>query len=130
MTHPMKYKYILLIDDDEDDQVIFMSGIRAVSKTAVCRCMFSAEEALQELEKGEITPEVIFLDLNMPLMNGQQFLVEIKKRESLKKIPIIIFSTSSNKRTIDTLLELGADNFITKPGRYEDLVSILKESII
>jgi len=126
----MKYKYILLIDDDEDDQVIFMSGIRAVSKTAVCRCMFSAKEALEGLEKGEITPEVIFLDLNMPLMNGQQFLVEIKKRESLKKIPIIIFSTSSNKRTVDTLLELGADNFITKPGRYEDLVSILKESII
>jgi CheY-like chemotaxis protein len=126
----MKYKYILLIDDDEDDQVIFMSGIRAVSDTAICHCMFNAKEALEELEKGEIAPEVIFLDLNMPVMNGEQFLVEIKKRESLRKIPIIIFSTSSNKFTIDTLLELGADNFITKPGRYEDLVSILKESII
>jgi len=125
----MKYNSILLIDDDEDDQVIFMAGIRDVSKTVICNCMFNAKKALEILDKGELNPEVIFLDLNMPIMSGRQFLTEIKKREPLSKIPVIIFTTSSNKSTIEDMFNLGAANFITKPGRYEELVSILRESI-
>jgi CheY-like chemotaxis protein len=126
----MKYKSILLIDDDEDDQVIFMTGIREVCRNIICKCAFNAKEALESLENGELSPEVIFLDLNMPIMNGQQFLSEIKKRKPLSQIPVIIFTTSSNKSTVDDMLNLGASNFITKPGRYEELITILKESLI
>ena len=125
----MKYQNILLIDDDEDDQEIFLTAVGQVSDSVNCHAMSDASDALEKLSSREITPEVIFLDLNMPKMNGQQFLVEIKKREALRNIPIIIFSTTSHLATIQLTKDLGATDFITKPGKYEDLVSILNSYV-
>jgi len=122
----MKYQNILLIDDDEDDQEIFLSSVKAMGLSIKCTVLYDATEALAKLLAKEIEPDVIFLDLNMPVMNGQQFLVSIKKDLDLKKIPVIIFSTSSHFTTIQLMKELGALHFITKPDKYEDLVNILK----
>ena len=122
----MLYRNLLLIDDDEDDQHIFMTAAAEVSDNVSCVAFYDARKALRKLESGEITPDVIFLDLNMPMMNGEQFLTEIKKNENLKKIPVIIFSTSSNQNTIEAVKALGASAFITKPSLYDELVDILK----
>lgn len=122
----MPYRNILLIDDDEDDTEIFLTATEEISDKIICNTFFSAFVALKKLSAKEITPEVIFLDLNMPVMNGQQFLVEIKKNADLKSIPIIIFSTTSHIATIQTVKDLGAHDFITKPGRYDELVTLLK----
>lgn len=70
--------------------------------------------------------DVIFSDLNMPRMNGQQFLLEIKKLPELKDIPVIIFSTSSHAHTIQLVKDFGAHEFITKPGLFNELVSTLR----
>ncbi|MDF2438638.1 MAG: response regulator receiver protein [Bacteroidota bacterium] len=126
----MAYKKILLVDDDEDDQEIFLSAVNEVSENAECLPLSDATEALAKLSAKEIEPDVIFLDLNMPVMNGQQFLVEIKKREELKKIPVIIFSTSSHLATIQLMKDLGAADFITKPDKYDELVKILSSRIL
>ena len=121
----MLYRNILLIDDDDDDQEIFLTAVGEVSGTAECVAMDDATLALKKLASKDLVPEVIFLDLNMPIMNGQQFLTEIKKNDELKHIPVIIFTTSSHPEAIQTSKQLGAADFITKPGRYEDLVNIL-----
>ncbi len=121
----MAYKNILLIDDDEDDQEIFLTAVEQVSKSTHCIALNGASEALNKLEKKELQPDVIFLDLNMPVMSGQQFLMEIKKNQALKEIPVIIFSTSSHQPTIQLTKTLGAFDFITKPGKYDELVKIL-----
>lgn len=122
----MPYRNLLLIDDDEDDQEIFITAAKEVSGSVVCNTFVDASKALERLIIREINPDVIFLDLNMPVMNGQQFLVEIKKNTLLKHIPIIIFSTSARLETIGKTKELGATGFITKPQRYDQLVDILK----
>jgi CheY-like chemotaxis protein len=122
----MNYRKILLIDDDEDDQEIFMMAVNEVSKKAECVALSDASMALKKLENKEVVPDVIFLDLNMPIMNGQQFLVEIKKRDSLKNIPVIVFSTSFHQATIDLTKELGAKDFITKPNNLPALIKILE----
>ena len=122
----MKYQQILLIDDDEDDQEIFLCAVRQLSNAVFCTAFNNAEEALQKLTAKEIIPDVIFLDLNMPVMNGQQFLTEVKKNEELLQIPIIIFSTSSYSPTIQLMKDLGADDFLTKPERFDELVNLLK----
>jgi CheY-like chemotaxis protein len=121
----MSYRHLVLIDDDEDDQEIFLAALSEVSDAVTCTTYVSAQEALQALTGAQQTPDVIFLDLNMPLMNGQQFLVEIKKIGSLKHIPVIIFSTSSHSATIQATKELGAYDFITKPGSFNKLITIL-----
>ena len=122
----MPYQNLLLIDDDEEDQEIFITAANTISGNIVCTAFVDATKALEKLSSKEITPDVIFLDLNMPIMNGQQFLVEIKKRKDLQNIPVIIFSTTSQASTIQLTKDLGAHDFITKPGLYTELVTILK----
>ena len=117
---------ILLIDDDEDDHEIFVTATREISQDIQCSSLFDASEALSKLKNKQINPDLIFLDLNMPVMTGQQFLSAIKSDDELKGIPVIIFSTSSERRTIEQVKKLGAYDFITKPGLYDELVTILK----
>lgn len=125
----MQYQKILLIDDDIEDQEIFNSALSILSDSIECVCFVNAKEALLKLDANELSPDVIFLDLNMPLMSGQEFLMRIKNIDHLKEIPVIIFSTSSNLSTIATTKELGAIDFITKPNRFDALIEILKPII-
>lgn len=122
----MGYKYVLHIDDDDEDQEIFLAAVNQLSQEINCHSITNATEALQKLTSKQLNPDVIFLDLNMPVMNGQQFLIEIKKCDDLKNIPVIIFSTSSHTATIQLMKELGAYDFITKPAGYDQLVNLLK----
>lgn len=121
----MSYQELMLIDDDPDDQEIFLIALEKVSDSVTCNVFSSADEALQKLIEKKVTTDIIFLDLNMPLMNGQQFLTEIKKIKELRHLPIIIFTTSSNIETAKITKQLGADNFITKPDKFDELVNIL-----
>lgn len=122
----LAYSNILQIDDDTDDCELFMEALEAVSDvsyTAICNPV----EALRKLTQKEIFPDVIFLDLNMPIMSGLEFLTEIKKREGLKEIPIIIFSTSQLDDIIREALAYGAHDFISKPNNFNDLKKIVSQ---
>ncbi|MBI2722418.1 MAG: response regulator [Bacteroidetes bacterium] len=122
----MNFKNILLIDDDVEDQEIFLSAAKEIWAQVNCIAISEAASALKKLKSREILPDIIFLDLNMPVMSGQQFLTEIKKDDSLKEIPVIIFTTSSHAPTKKITKNLGAYDFITKPNRYEELKKILE----
>lgn len=125
----MSYKNILLIDDDSEDQEIFLTALESVSQSVVCTTHSDARLALHQLSEKQMTTDLIFLDLNMPVMSGQQFLTALKKDEELCHIPVIILSTSSNITTIRLARESGAKDFITKPDRFNDLINILKSHI-
>ncbi len=125
----MLYRNLMLIDDDEEDQEIFNAALKQVSAEAKCVNYSDAAKALNALDSSKEHPDVIFLDLNMPIMNGQQFLMEIKKNEALKNIPIIIFSTSSHAATIELTKQMGAHDFITKPDDFDVLKNILKRLV-
>ena len=125
----MKYANILLIDDDEDDCEIFLFAIQKVSGTRKYTMVNQAQKALDELEKRILIPDLIFLDLNMPVMNGVQFLKAIKKSELLKNIPVIILTTAAQPEIISQTKALGALDLITKPSDIKDFVKIF-ESIL
>lgn len=74
-----------------------------------------------------LRPDVIFLDLNMPLMNGKQFLQEIKRVDDIAGIPVTILSTSSDPHNIAETQKLGATGFITKPDRFSEWQAALKK---
>ncbi|MDF2455021.1 MAG: response regulator receiver protein [Cytophagaceae bacterium] len=126
---PVKHASILLVDDDEDDQEIFFAALEELSYPGVFKPLSSAIEALKLLKGGQVKPDLIFLDLNMPIMNGQQFLKEIKNTVNAQHIPVIIISTSSNPQTIQQTKELGAYDFVTKPDKFDELVNKLKPLI-
>ncbi len=122
----MHYKYIWHIDDDEDDQEFFQIALKQVSPNLDYKGYIYAENALKELQVAGSLPDMIFLDLNMPGMNGEQFLKQIKQESELSTIPVIIFTTSSQKNTMERMKALGASKFLTKPDNYLHLIELLK----
>lgn len=115
-------KTFLIVDDDMDDQELFIEAVKEVDSSIKCLAASNCEEALNMLKTGRISlPDVIFLDLNMPRLNGKQCLAELKKESGLKHIPVIIYSTSSEKRDIEETSRLGAAYFLTKPNKFEEL---------
>lgn len=117
---------LLLVDDDTDDISIFESVLIEVNPSKRFLSAEDGKDALEQLRSMPATlPELIFLDLNMPRMNGKEFLTELKKDHKLKDIPVIIYSTSSYKKDKEDVLNLGAIGFITKPTNTNDLKNIL-----
>jgi CheY-like chemotaxis protein len=107
---------VLLIDDDDEDQEIFRLVIEEIDPSIRCLQSLGAKLALDLLLKKEISPDYIFLDLNMPIMNGFEFLEEVKKIKPVRDIPVIMLTTSWAKEHIDKAKQLGAFSFITKPS--------------
>jgi CheY-like chemotaxis protein len=120
----MKYNSVLSIDDDEDDLEIFCATVDEFNAKIICITFTSARAALKKLVSGELLPDIIFLDLNMPIMDGFGFLSEIKKIPDFT-IPIIVLSTSSLQSTKDQVKNLGADGYITKPSSIKEFVKVL-----
>jgi CheY-like chemotaxis protein len=120
------HKRLFIIDDDVEDQEIFMEAVKEVDSAIQCFTSTNAEEALEELEKS-VLPDLIFLDLNMPKLNGKQILREIKNRSILNAIPVIMYSTSFAPRDIEEISQLGAAFHLLKPSRFDDLCHALGE---
>jgi CheY-like chemotaxis protein len=122
------YRRLFIIDDDMEDQEIFMEAVSEVNESIECFSSTSGEEALKQLERGQVVmPDLIFLDLNMPKLNGKQVLREIKNKDSLKDIPVIMYSTSFAPRDIDEITDLGAAHHLLKPARFEELCRSLEK---
>lgn len=119
-------KRFFIVDDDSDDQDLFIEAVNEVDNSIECVSASNCEEALDLLKNKRITlPDMIFLDLNMPRLNGKQCLAELKRESHLRHIPVIIYSTSSEKRDIDETTKLGAAHFLTKPNKFEELCKAL-----
>ena len=119
-------KRLLLIDDDLDDHEILIAALQEIDTSIVCHTALTGEEGLHKLDSQSFRPDLIFLDLNMPGMNGFDVLKQIKKSMRLKNIPVVIFSTSNNPKDAKETESLGAVTFITKPSHYSDLRDMLK----
>jgi CheY-like chemotaxis protein len=117
---------IFLIDDDSDDREIFTLALEEVFPFYTCVTAKNGVEALERLRSGDVKPDYIFLDLNMPRMNGKQCLAEIKKEFALGKIPVIIYSTSSEFHHREQMITMGASAFVTKPPVIPELIASLK----
>ena len=122
----MQYQNILLIDDDDDDREIFREAVNSLGKGILFEDEKNPEEALVKLQKAEVLPDVIFLDYNMPDMNGQDFIEQIRKEKRLIGIPVILYSTYSEEAAEQLSLTAGTEYFISKPHNFEDLKNILK----
>lgn len=120
------WKTCLLVDDDPDDQEVFLNALKEVSVNARCLVASDGDRALELLHHEETTPDYIFLDLNMPRMNGFDFLAAMRKSKILCNIPVIVYSTTSQRSQIEKAKKLGAAAFFTKTYKYRDLCTMLQ----
>jgi CheY-like chemotaxis protein len=122
--------HILLADDDEDDRELFSDALHELYSKIKLTTAKNGVDLMRLLDtwKGTL-PDVIFLDLNMPLKNGFECLDEIKAEERLKELPVVILSTSSQKETMDILFRKQASMYIKKPGTYPELRSAIEQTL-
>lgn len=122
----MNFEHIYHIDDDQDDTEFFFAAAMEASGNVNVEIFFDSSKALKILRTLSVLPDAVFLDLNMPVLDGFNFLKELKKNADLKSLPVIILSTTSHPDAIRTCKMLGAAGFITKPSDFYNLVDILK----
>ncbi|MBT1706230.1 response regulator [Chryseosolibacter indicus] len=122
-------KVLFLIDDDQDDQHIFLEALQVIDRSIVCYTAKDGKDALTQLQDSLLLPDIIFLDLNMPIMNGKECLKALKTDKNLKHLPVIIYSTSSAEKEKENCLKLGAVQYISKPPQFNALISTLESTL-
>lgn len=122
--------HILLADDDEDDRLFFKDAIDEVKVKTVVTLLNDGLQLMNYLNTPGIKlPNVVFLDLNMPIKGGMQCLKEIRSNSKLKDLSIAIYSTSASEEDIEETFVKGANIYIKKPNDFGDLKRILSEVI-
>ena len=116
---------ILVVDDDHEDVELFKEALHEINPGITCVSAENGKCALHILKEMEVYPDYIFLDLNMPCLNGKQCLAKIKETNQLLHIPVIIYSTSDAPSDIYDTKKLGASYFLTKPSSFEDIKSAI-----
>jgi CheY-like chemotaxis protein len=116
---------ILIVDDDAEDIELFCEAVSEIDGTISCVEAYNGVEALKILQRDQLLPHFIFLDINMPFMNGQKCLAELKRNPIYKDIPVVMYSTTNNEQQIEECQALGA-SFLTKPNSYTDLLISLR----
>jgi CheY-like chemotaxis protein len=121
---------ITLADDDEDDRLFFTDAFDELKINTVVNTVKNGRELINFLNHPEtVLPNIIFLDLNMPILNGIDSLKEIKQNDRYKDIAIAIYSTSSSEEDIENTFVLGANIYIKKPSNFNDLKKILSDVV-
>ena len=125
---------ILIADDDADDRMMIKEALEENNFSHDMRFVQDGEELLDYLhQRGKyltekvLRPNLIILDLNMPKVDGRETLSQIKSNVNLKRIPVIVLTTSRAEEDIIRTYDLGVNSFICKPVRYNDLVIVARE---
>jgi CheY-like chemotaxis protein len=121
---------LLLVDDDPDDREIFVEALHQINPQYYCVTAKDGDEALVFLRKEAIVmPDYIFLDLNMPKMDGRQTLRELASDKSLNKIPVCIYTTSNRTKDRDVTASMGAKSYVVKASSFDDLKHSIRSVI-
>jgi CheY-like chemotaxis protein len=120
---------ILLIEDDAIEVMKFNRVLKTLGLNHKIIEANNGEEALSILKDKEIIPDVIFLDLNMPKINGIEFLQILKADDYLKYIPAIILTTSNNHKDVLECYKIGIAGYVLKPLKYDDYVERVRKML-
>jgi CheY-like chemotaxis protein len=121
---------ILLADDDEDDTFLFQEALLQISVHTSLVTAENGTELMVKLLAGESVPSLIFLDMNMPVKNGLECLLEIRENEKFANTPIVIFSTSVADTLIESAHKGGANLYVQKPTSFDNLIAIIENCIL
>lgn len=124
-----KSQTILLVDDDIDDHEFFGIAINKIDNNIRLLQAQNGQQAITLLENIDYLPDFVFLDLNMPALDGKQFLRLIKKDPKFTTLNVVMYTTSSNEDDVKETIQLGAKHFITKPNTIEEIVQKISSLI-
>lgn len=120
----------LLVEDNDDDVFLTREAFAAAKLKVNLQRVENGEQCLQYLRKqapyeGAVTPDLILLDMHMPVMDGYEVMAEIVKDETLHHLPVVILSTSYEAEDIKKMYGLRCSSYITKPLGFENFVDVV-----
>ena len=118
-----------MVDDDADDRDLFNEAMWTIDSSIVTHFSENGQEALDMLAELTELPQIIFLDINMPVMDGWNCLRKIKSNPRLQAIHVMMYSTSALQKDLTKARDLGVSWFIMKPNGYEDLKNLLAKIV-
>ncbi len=118
---------ILLVEDSSMEVMKVRRAMDSLNLAPEITEARNGKEALEALQGQEKAPSLILLDLNMPKMNGIEFLTQLKESNMLVNVPVIILTSSNCENDITTCYKLGVSGYITKPTKYTDYLKKMKE---
>jgi len=118
---------IILVDDDLDDRMLFKEAFEDLKISDKLMTFKNGLEVLEYLKSCEKIPDIIFLDLNMPLMGGFEALKNIRENNSYRDLSVAIYSTSSSETDIEAALIAGANIYIKKPDDFDKLKTAIQK---
>lgn len=111
--------YILLAEDDEDDRLFFKEALQEIKVKTIIDFVNDGSQLMNYLNKSDMRmPNMVFLDLNMPVKTGMECLIEIRRNNRLKDLAIVIYSTSASEEDIEEAFVNGANIYIKKPNDF------------
>jgi CheY-like chemotaxis protein len=116
---------ILYAEDDSEDFEVFCEALKIIDPKVVCMRARDGAEALSILNETVVLPDYIFLDINMPVMDGKSCLIELKRNDQFEKIPVIMYTTSNRDNEIQEFTALGAKDYIIKPSTFDEVHKVL-----
>ena len=120
-------KNVFLVDDDTDDQLFFIEALSEIENAALYDVANNGREALDRLENSVVLPALIFMDINMPIMNGIECLSKIIKNPQIRNIPVVILTSDTGQAEL--VCRLGAKAFLKKPSDSKILRQQLEQLI-
>lgn len=119
--------YNTLIVDDSGIIQTMVAKILRMTEVSLGETLYASngQEALDILEKHRI--DIVFTDINMPVMDGEELIREMRSRNIFRDVPVIVISTEQNKKKMDTLRTLGVRDYLTKPFNPEQLTEVLQK---
>ncbi|HYC87463.1 MAG TPA: response regulator [Chryseosolibacter sp.] len=117
---------VFYADDDPEDCELFTEAIRQIDPEMKTILAKDGREALAYLQNTPDIPDYIFLDINMPMVDGKRCLIEIKKTLKFRNTPVIMYSTTSDTNEIKEYYRLGAHDFLIKPNNFATLCESLE----
>lgn len=121
---------ILLADDDQSDCLLFKEALEELPVSASLIVVQNGEQVMEELtKKGKELPDVLFLDINMPRKSGFATLGEIKRNTGLQKLPVVMFSTSSDLESVKKVFRDAAHYYICKPVEFSKWKKVIYEAL-
>jgi CheY-like chemotaxis protein len=121
---PQKSFQVLIVEDDVDDQMLIEEAFQDTDLPVQLEFATNGRQALDMLAKTQYCPDLILLDLNMPVMNGFELLSQLQTRNMSIRTPVVILTTSSDTDQVNRSYDLGASSFIVKPKKYTDLQTL------
>ncbi len=121
---------VLLADDDEDDCILFKEAIQQVPIVTKLLIVRDGKKLMESLnKKTQELPDVVFMDLSMPIKDGFECMSEIRYSAALRHLPVVILSTHSNQEIITQIYKAGANHYVRKPGKFSDLKGLIYNAI-